>query len=230
MNAPTQIRGVLCFGAFEADLCARELRKAGVKVRLQEQPFQLLALLLEDAGKVVTRDDLRQRLWPADTFVGFDDSLNTAIKKLRDALEDSAETPRFIETLPKLGYRFVQSVNSAASDPPLSALDAPEQAIQVLPRPVSTSPKVWSRRRAVFPIAILVAALLLAIYALRPRFVPQPKLSGESKIMLAVLPFENLSGDPEQEFFSDGLTEEMITQMGGLEPANLGVIARTSSM
>lgn len=98
------------FGVFEADLSSGELRKNGSKMRLQEQPFQVLAMLLEKPGEIVTRDDLRQRLWPADTFVDFDHSLNTAIAKLRDALGDSASSPRFIETLARRGYRFLAPV------------------------------------------------------------------------------------------------------------------------
>jgi DNA-binding winged helix-turn-helix (wHTH) protein len=99
------------FGVFEADLAAGELRKNGVRVRLQEQPFQVLALLLQSAGKVVTRDDLRQSVWPADTFVDFDHSLNTAVNKIREALGDSASSPRYVETLARRGYRFVAPVN-----------------------------------------------------------------------------------------------------------------------
>jgi DNA-binding winged helix-turn-helix (wHTH) protein len=98
---------IVRFGVFEADLSAGELRKSGAKVRLQEQPFQLLAYLLDRAGEVVTREELREKLWPADTFVDFDHSLNTAVNKVRDALGDSASSPRFVETLARRGYRFV---------------------------------------------------------------------------------------------------------------------------
>src|SRR5260370_2557216 len=114
MNAPIPRLGLVRFGAFAIDLRSGELHKEGVKIKLQEQPFRLLALLLEHPGEVVTRDELRQRLWPEDTFGAFDDGLNTAIKKLRDALGDSAEEPRLIETLPKHGYRFVLPVTMIA--------------------------------------------------------------------------------------------------------------------
>jgi cholera toxin transcriptional activator len=100
------------FGVFELDLSAGELRKSGVKLRLQEQPFQVLALLLERAGEVVTREELRQKLWPSDTFVDFDHSLNTAINKVREALGDSASSPRYVETLARRGYRFVAQVQT----------------------------------------------------------------------------------------------------------------------
>ena len=107
----------LRFGVFEVDLAAGELRKNGARIRLQEQPFQVLATLLENAGQVVTRDDLRQKIWPADTFVDFDHSLNTAVNKIREALGDSASSPRFVETLARRGYRFISPVDGAAAAP-----------------------------------------------------------------------------------------------------------------
>jgi TolB-like protein/DNA-binding winged helix-turn-helix (wHTH) protein/Flp pilus assembly protein TadD len=218
MIAPTQSRRLVRFGAFDVDLRSGELHKDGVKVKLQEQPFRLLALLLEHPGEVVTRDELRHRLWPGDSFVAFDDGLNTAIKKLRDALGDSAEKPRLIETLPKHGYRFILPVNNLTTER--------SPGFSTLWRNVRS----WSRSRTVLPLAIGAAALLLVVvYLVRPQVEPQAKPWG-GKIMLAVLPFENLSGDPEQEFFSDGLTEEMITHLGGLHPERLGVIARSSAM
>jgi TolB-like protein len=161
---------IVRFGTFEVDLESRELRKHGLYVRLEEKPFRILELLLEQPGRVVTRRTLRQKLWP-DTHVGYDQNLNTAVNKLRDLLGDSAQSSRFIETLPRLGYRFIAPV--------------------VIPARSST----------------LVA-----------------------KKMLAVLPFENLGGDPEQEYFADGLTEEMISHLGQLDPRRLGVIARTSAI
>lgn len=108
---PNGESGLLRFGIFEVDLTAGELRKNGARLRLQEQPFQVLTVLLENAGRVVTRDDLRQRIWPADTFVDFDHSLNTAVNKIREALGDSASSPRFVETLARRGYRFIAPVN-----------------------------------------------------------------------------------------------------------------------
>jgi DNA-binding winged helix-turn-helix (wHTH) protein len=113
MNESGRSRHFVKFGAFEADLTARELRKNGLKIRLQDQPFQVLALLLEDSGRVVTREELRQKLWPADTFVDFDNGLNTAINKIREALGDSAENARFVETLPRRGYRFLAPIDGA---------------------------------------------------------------------------------------------------------------------
>ena len=126
MPAPAEpSRRIARFGVFELDLAAGELRKNGVKLRLQEQPLQVLALLLERAGIVVTREELRQRLWPADTFVDFDHSLNTAVNKLREALGDSASSPRFIETLARRGYRFIAPVQSSpTANPPHGDADA----------------------------------------------------------------------------------------------------------
>src|SRR5215831_19913994 len=111
MGSPVQGSKVLRFGVFEVDLQAGELRKAGLRVKLQEQPLQLLAALLQRPGEVVTREDLRQKLWPADTFVDFDHSLNSAVKKLRQALGDDPNNPRFIETIPRRGYRLIVPVN-----------------------------------------------------------------------------------------------------------------------
>src|ERR1700751_2073015 len=111
MQEPAHLRRAVKFGVFEADLAARELRKNGAKIRLEEQPFQVLALLWENRVDVMTREELRQKLWPADTFVDFDNGLNTAINKIREALGDSAENPRFVETLPRRGYRFLASTD-----------------------------------------------------------------------------------------------------------------------
>src|SRR5580698_1861706 len=110
-----QARRIFRFGVFEVDAASGELRKSGVRLRLQDQPFQVLILLLERPDEVVTREDLRQKLWPADTFVDFDHSLNTIINKLREVLSDSASNPRFIETLAKRGYRFLPTVETVAN-------------------------------------------------------------------------------------------------------------------
>lgn len=174
-------RHLVRFDEFEVDLRSRELRKAGSSVRLQEQPFQILAILLERPGDVVTRDEIRDRLWPNGTFVDFEHSVNAAIKRLRAALGDTAENPRFVETLHRRGYRFV------------ALLDAPRGGVISNEGPAKPS-KMPDRR---------------------PR--------------LVVLPFANLSGDT-QDYFSDGLTEEMIMQLGRRCAHQIGVLARTSSM
>src|ERR1700751_2679219 len=111
MKGSAQSRPAVKFGAFHADLAARELRKSGLKIRLRDQAFQVLSVLLENAGQLVTREELRQKLWSADTFVDFDNGLNAAINRIREALGDSAEKPRFVETLPRRGYRFIAPVS-----------------------------------------------------------------------------------------------------------------------
>ncbi len=197
------------FGVFEADLVARELRRNGVRVKLQEQPFQVLAVLLERSGKVVTREELRQKLWPADTFVDFDNGLNTAINKIREALGDSADTPRFVETLPRRGYRFIYPVNGL------------ETARQ--PAALPQLPPVVLRLAVGFAVVLVVVG---GYFAWKSWRTPRPLAYAK----MLVLPFVNLSSDPQQEFFSDALTEEMISQLGSLQPEHLGVIARTTAM
>src|SRR5947207_9432552 len=161
-------RGAVRFGVFEADFRSGELRKQGARIKLQEQPFHVLQMLLEQPGEIVTREEPQKRIWPADTFVDFDQGLNNAIKRLREALGDSAETPRFIETIPRRGYRFIAT------------------------------------RQEAMPVA-------------------------SSQIQsIAVLPLENLSRDPEQEYFADGMTEALITSLAKISA--LRVISRTTVM
>jgi TolB-like protein/Flp pilus assembly protein TadD len=172
-NMPSSPR-ILRFGVFEADLETGELRKQGLRLRLPHQVFEVLAMMLHRPGEIVTRDEFRTHLWPGNTFVDFDHGLNKAINRLRCTLNDSASSPRFVETIARKGYRLIV--------------------------PVSAKEEL------------------------------RPKSEVVARIRLAVLPFENLSADPDQDFFSDGLTEEMISQLGRLSPARLGVIARTSAM
>jgi TolB-like protein len=164
-------RSTMRFGAFEIDLEARQLRKQGKRIRLEEKPFQILELLLRRAGRVVTRKMLQEKLWP-NTHVAFGHNLNTAVTKLRGLLGDSARSPHFIETLPRVGYRFIAPVKTQG--------------------------------RASAPV--------------------------EDKEVLAVLPFENLSGNAEHKYFTDGLTQEVISHLAQLDPNHLAVIARTSAV
>ncbi len=233
------------FGVFEVDFWAGELRKSGLKIKLQEKPFQVLGALLERAGDIVTREELRTKLWPGDTFVDFDHSINIAINKLREALNDSAKTPRFIETLGGRGYRFIAPVEAIKPESTPSHLTfqppAPQMPELVTSRPESLPVAEVSRtgereipgRKSIERVGglqaglggLVLVALLAASYFLSE--CPTPKMP-PGKIMLAVLPFENLSGDPQQEFFADGLTEETIAQLGALQPERLGVIARNT--
>lgn len=211
MKAPDSIDGIVRFGMFQLDLKAGELRKGGVKVKMQDQPFRVLALLVERAGQVVTREQLRQGIWPTDVYVAFDQGLNNAIRKVRDALGDSADNPRFIETVAKHGYRFLAPVSPAQTVP--SALPSRFAFF-------STRSIAWMALGAV----CLLASLAYWAWH-RPAVHAKPP---SEKVVLALLPLDNLSHDPDQEFFSDGLTEEIITQLSKVNPGRLGVIARGS--
>jgi TolB-like protein/DNA-binding winged helix-turn-helix (wHTH) protein/Tfp pilus assembly protein PilF len=215
---------VLRFGVFQVNLAARELRKHGVRIRLPGQPFRVLSILLERPGQVVSREEIRDKLWDSETFVDYERSLNSAIRKLRAVLGDSQESSRYIETVPRLGYRFiapVEQVPSLAETPRASVLEPPPSAPKVVRPPA---------RRGFLILGICAILLTLTVsYFMWSRMRTRPQPSGE-RLMLAVLPFENLTGDPAQEYLSDGLTEEMIAQLGRLDPDHLGVIARTSVM
>ncbi len=181
--------------------------------RVEPKMMQVLVYLAEHAAEVVSKEELIHAVW-ADTFVT-DDVLLRCISELRKALEDDPKEPRYIQTIPKSGYRLVAPVQPAA-------------AAEAEPgRPRLRSPRRWAW--AIGLAALVLVTLAVTAYLARRRPVPQP-VAARDKVMLAVLPFDNLSGDPEQEYFSDGLTEEMITQLGRLEPRRLGVIARTSAM
>ena len=236
-EAPTQLSQYFHFGTFEVDLRLRELRKQGLKVKLQDKPFNMLALLLEQAGEIVTREDLRGRLWPSDTFVDFDANLNTTLNKLRRALGDSADNPRFIETLPRHGYRFIAPVEAAATDTepkvaPAGTIPTPTTSLVSVASPGHQRLRGWMRSYAAIVSAIMVAvtaSVLLTILTIRWTVVRQSRSTTE-RTMLLVLPFEDLSGDSGQEYFADGLTDEIITELGHVRPDRLGVIARTSAM
>jgi TolB-like protein/DNA-binding winged helix-turn-helix (wHTH) protein/Flp pilus assembly protein TadD len=203
------------FGVFEVDLDSGELRKHGIKIKLQQKPFQILTLLLERPGDVVTREELQRRLWPSDVFVDFESGLNNAVKKLRAALGDSADTPRFIETVAGRGYRFLAIPQTA---PTVEAVLPPAAA------PVSRpgiSP-LWT----VAALALVVAVIGFTWVARRRSIHPASGAAQMHKI--AVLPLENLSHDDQQEYFADGMTDAIIDQLAGVP--GLSVISRTSTM
>jgi TolB-like protein/DNA-binding winged helix-turn-helix (wHTH) protein/tetratricopeptide (TPR) repeat protein len=213
------------FGVFDMDLGTGELRKHGLRVRLQRQPFDVLALLVERAGDVVTREELQQKLWPANTFVDFDHGLNKAINKIRAALGDSADTPRFVETVARRGYRFLADVKASAPAVPATASVAavpatPEVTVDAPAGPVPTRHS-WSW----FLAASILVALATAgvVWRVRSATRVQPAIHS-----LAVLPLESLSSDLSQDYFADGMTDELITQLGRISA--LRVISRTSTM
>ncbi len=210
------------FGVFEVNVRAGELLKQGIHVKLQDQPFGVLVMLLERPGEVISREELRHRLWPEDVFVDFDQGLNKAINKLRDALGDSADNPRFIQTLPKRGYRFLAPVHGAQA----AAAPAPREGVTAVPAP----PPVPRRRLALWLALTALGAAAVIWFQVGNRLPAPPAQPQPGKVLLAVLPFDNLSGDPQQDYYSDGLTEEIITQLGRLRPDRLGVISRTSVM
>jgi TolB-like protein/DNA-binding winged helix-turn-helix (wHTH) protein len=282
---------IVRFGSFEADLHTRELRKHGLKLKIQEQPFQVLAMLLARPGELVTREEIRSRLWPQDTFIDFDHGLNAAVRRLRDALNDDAETPRFVETLHRRGYRFIapvekpnieeadhqragtvtnstvattESTETGASPSEKTALhkvvdDAHETdstRVTVAAKPAAavveprTSPIVTSQtvppsasisQQPVLPRAeeartpegfkvLLAAIVMLAVivagvvaYQIESKRAKQPVIRS-----LAVLPLQNLSDDPAQQYLADGITEELIGRLAGIR--DLRVISRTSVM
>jgi TolB-like protein/DNA-binding winged helix-turn-helix (wHTH) protein/tetratricopeptide (TPR) repeat protein len=221
----------LRFGLFELDLRSGELWKQGRKIRLEGQPVQILIYLLERSGELVTRDELRERLWPADTYVNFEHGLNAAVKRLRRALNDSAENPRFVETLPRRGYRFLAPVESVRADEDIPVVTEvpPEKPVSAPEEPPHSEddhtlePVHWLLAHKKSAFALLLVLAIFMAWMLRPKNNQSPVIRS-----LAVLPLENLSGDPSQDYFSDGMTDELITELGQI--SGLRVISRTSVM
>jgi TolB-like protein/Tfp pilus assembly protein PilF len=188
-----------------------------MKIRLQGQPIEILGLLLERPGEIVTREELQKRLWPADTFVDFEQGLNNGMKRLRAALDDNADTPRFIETLPRRGYRFIGQLNGLAP-----AVPTPANRLTARPGGILR----LSALGAVTIIAITALLVGFNVRGLRERILPQrpkPKIQA-----LAVVPLANLSGDPDQDYFADGMTEALINELGKIGSPR--VISRQSVM
>jgi len=202
--------GAIHFGVFQVNLHTGELRKNGSRIKLEGQPFQILVLLLEQPGKLVTREELGQKLWAPGTFVDFEHSINAAVKRLRGVLGDSADSPHFIETLPRRGYRFIYPVEGV---PAVAAVRPPA--------------RWWLARWVVasLGIAVVLGILLVGNFGgLRGRL---PPVSVAPRIeSVAVLPLENLTGDHEQEYLVDGIHDELITQLAQI--SSLKVISRYS--
>lgn len=222
---PSAVQQLIRFAEFEVDLRSGELRQQGVKIRLQEQPFRVLAALLESAGKVVTREELRQRLWPADTFVDFDHRLAAAINKVREALQDSAEKPKYVETVGRRGYRFIFPIEPQVRLAEKIGNLHPQAELAV-PLPARAGrERAWSRMvLAGASLAVLLVLGFFVLYRWRqtPAAAAQPQISS-----IAVLPLENLSNDPTEEYFVEGMTDEIITDLAQLP--GLRVISRTST-
>src|ERR1700685_1410210 len=242
MAKPSQIYR---FADFEADVRARQLRKHGTKLKLQGQPFEMLLMLLESPGEVITREQMQQKLWPVETFVDFEHSLNTSIKKLRQALNDSATEPRYIETLPRVGYRFIAPVTvteESAGELPSLPLQAPSPVDGI---PGTTAAESSPRHSitgflglAFAAVAIVGVALAFNVGKTRDpllgMFHPSRNGAGivssakKARRSVAVLPLQNLSADPNQTYFVDGMTDELTTDLAQF--ADLRVISRTSAM
>src|ERR1035438_1848953 len=213
----------LRFATFEVDAGSRELFKQGRKVKLQEQPFELLLALLERPGEVLTREELEQRIWPDDTVVDFDRGINRAINRVRDALGDSAENPRFVETLPRRGYRFIAPVQELdLADAELAPSGEGEGATREPPAGPTSGARAFAGKRVLLAAAgamALAAALFWNPGNWRDRLTGASP--GYQVRSIAVLPFANLSNDPAQEYFTDGITDELITDLR----SEIGVIA-----
>jgi TolB-like protein/DNA-binding winged helix-turn-helix (wHTH) protein len=238
MNNSTNLAERARFGTFELNVRTGELVSIGTapaeagsaKALLREQPFQILRILVERQGKVVTRQEIRQILWPDDTVVEFDRSINVAMAILRKALADDADHPKYIETLARRGYRLIAPVEWQES--PTAAQGLPEPQADTVHRiegqiseREARAPTHWRKAALLGASAVILVVGYLSWRHFRA--ITPPK---SEKIMLAVLPFENLTGDPNKEYLADGLTEETISELGRLKPEQLGVIARTSVM
>jgi TolB-like protein/DNA-binding winged helix-turn-helix (wHTH) protein/Tfp pilus assembly protein PilF len=236
---PTRPSSVVRFGTYEVSLQSGEVRKAGLRIRVQQQPMKLLEILLERPGEVITREELRSRVWTDESFGDFDQAVNIAIAKLRSALGDSAENPRFIETLPKRGYRFIADVSVVDADArpkrpepadgDLTATEARDKdgnnkdKLQSPGLAVASKRRLWSPLRMIIVFALVLSLSMLAIKLFRSRGHAPAEIRS-----LAVLPLENLSADASQSYFADGMTDELITDLAQISA--LRVISRTSVM
>lgn len=206
MNRDSQI---FCFGSYELDGATEELRKHGLRLKVEDQPVRLLVALVSRPGEVVTREEMKEILWPKDTFVEFDLSLNRAVNKLRAALGDSASNPRYIETLPRRGYRFIAPVT-------VHSVPAASVPTEQAPAPVAAT---WRRKWLFVPVALVVVLAIAAFVARRAAVEP---------VSIAVLPFQNLSGDGSQDYLADAITDQLIGALCTVR--SWRVVSRTSSM
>ena len=227
MSSPTQSRGSVRFGPFQLDLQTGALTRDGRYERLPVQPAQLLVVLVKSRGNLVTREELRAQLWPEDTFVDFDHGLNNAVNRIREVLRDSAASPRYIQTVPRRGYRFIGELEEEA--------EAPQEMVEAsVPKPTSQLPELENRGRVIFrpkwlaAIFAIALCIIVIIVGLKWRAQTSAVRSVPPITSLAVLPLKNLSGDPTQEYLADGMTEELIGRLASIH--ELRVISRTSVM
>src|SRR3984957_12069049 len=231
MNDDSKPPKVYKFGPYQANAADLELRKSGIRIRLQPKPFQVLKVLLERAGQSVGREELKTLLWAPDIFVDFDHGLNTAVNKIREALSDSAEEPRYIETLAN-GYKFIGDISEEPEQPfvatapiaatPVAASSLAASLLAASPlasEPDSRGEVTWGKRYLAPTVGLagLIAVVLLVVHT-------APKVFGTSSTTIqsvAVLPLKNLSGDPSQEYFSDSMTDELITQLAKISSLNV---------
>ncbi len=243
MNPSSPSSRIVRFGTFEADLKSCELRKHGLRLKLSEQPFQVLAILLEKPAEMTTREELRNRLWPRDTFVDFDHGLNNAVMRLREVLGDSSESPRFIETLPRRGYRFIAPVEyisaSSTSEAPSEETGHPLGALgQGAAEPATVGALVagagsnrWLALPRILIVGLAVVAILAAFFGITVHYargIDPSKNKSDRVSSLIVLPLENLSGDKEQDYFADGMTDDLIANLAKIR--SLRVISRSTAM
>ena len=220
MQLERSVGTLLRFGVFELDTSAGQLMKSGRRVALAPQPLKVLEVLARRPGELVTREELRQAIWSADTFVDFEQGLNFCIKRIRSVLGDNADSPRYIETVPRRGYRFVAPVSEVALK---GEADSTPAALLTEPRASTRSASRWP----VIATAAAVAAIAGTLALWSPWRSP-PVAPATGRTMLAVLPFEHV-GPAGDEYITDGLTDELIGYLGGLDPERLAVIARTST-
>jgi TolB-like protein/DNA-binding winged helix-turn-helix (wHTH) protein len=220
----TPAAGVVRFGLFDFDPKAGQLNRKGVRIRLPQQPLQVLRVLVERPGEIVTRDELQHLLWSSDVFVDFDHGLNKSIQKLREALGDSAESPRFIETIPRTGYRFIAPVVGETAPPILAPREETPSATAVEARGrLRSATRMGSKWKW---YALAGSATLVVVIAV---WIVEGQRHTVSPIhSLAVLPLDNLSGDPRQEYVADGMTDELITMLA--KNSTLRIVSRTSVM
>jgi len=223
MDVSDPVGLVLKFDNFEVDTSSGEVRRHGRRIHLQQQPFQVLLVLLEKPGEVVTREHLCRFVWPAGTFVDFDHALNTAIKKIRSALDDDATVPHYVETIPKRGYRFIAPVHKTPHR-------TSEHLSLSLKNVMSRVRQHSLPLRATFLLGSSLLVLAVAAYSYFGHHSRSQAFAAGRRVMLVVLPFENLSSDSGQQYFCDGVSEELTTQLSRRDPGRLGVAARTTAM